>query len=39
LEVVIKGHAGFEAERRRIAEEFIKFVVKNPQQRLHSKKG
>ncbi len=39
MEVVIKEHAGFEAERRGIAEEFIKFVVKNPQQKLPSKKG
>ena len=39
MEVVIKGHAGFEAERRDISEELIKFVVKNPQQKLPSKKG
>jgi len=39
LEVVIKGHAGFETERRDISEELIKFVVKNPQQKLPSKKG
>ena len=39
MEVVIKGHAGFEAERRDISEKLIKFVVKNPQQKLPSKKG
>lgn len=38
MEVVIKGHASFEAERRGIPEELIKSVVKNPQQKLHSKK-
>jgi len=39
LEVIIKGHAGFEAERRGIKEAFIKTVVKNPQQKVLSKKG
>ena len=39
MEVKIKGHAIFEAERRGISGEFIKFVVNNPQQKLHSKKG
>jgi hypothetical protein len=39
LEIHIKGHAIFEAGRRGISEEFIKFVVNNPQQKLHSKKG
>lgn len=39
MEVVIKGHASFEAERRGISEEFIKFVVENPQQKVPSKKG
>lgn len=39
MKVIIKGHAGFEAERRGIPEEFIKSVVKNPQQKLLSKKG
>lgn len=39
LEVVIKEHARFEAERRGITEEFIRFVVKNPQQKLSAKKG
>jgi len=39
LKVVIKGHAGFEAERRGIKEEFIKDVVRNPQQKMPSKKG
>lgn len=39
MEVIIKGHASFEAERRDIPEEFIKSVVKNPQQKLTSKKG
>lgn len=39
LEVVIKSHASFEAERRNIQEEFIRDVVKNPQQKLPSKKG
>jgi len=38
LEVIIKEHASFEAERRGISEEFIKSVVKNPQQKLSSKK-
>jgi hypothetical protein len=39
LEVVIKEHAIFEAKRRDITEEFIRFVVKNPQQKLPAKKG
>ena len=39
MEVVIAGHASFEAERRNIQEEFIRDVVKNPQQKLPSKKG
>ncbi|MBI3584040.1 MAG: DUF4258 domain-containing protein [Nitrospinae bacterium] len=39
LEVVIKEHAIFEAERRGITEEFIRFVVKTPQQKLPAKKG
>jgi hypothetical protein len=39
LEIKIKGHANFEAGRRGISEEFIKFVVDNPQQKLPSKKG
>lgn len=39
MEVIIKGHASFEAERRGISEELIKSVVKNPQQKLPSKKG
>ena len=38
MEVIIKGHASFEAERRGIPEELIKSVVKNPQQKLRSKK-
>ncbi|MBM4141791.1 MAG: hypothetical protein FJ242_10010 [Nitrospira sp.] len=39
MEIKIKGHANFEAGRRGISEEFIKFVVDNPQQKLPSKKG
>lgn len=39
LEVVIKEHARFEAWRRGITEEFIRFVIKNPQQKLSTKKG
>ena len=39
MEVVIKGHASFEAKRRGITEEFMKSVVKKPQQKLPSKKG
>ena len=39
MEVIIKGHASFEAERRGISEEIIKSVVKNPQQKLSSQKG
>lgn len=39
MEVIIKGHASFEAERRGVSEELIKSVVKNPQQKLPSKKG
>jgi hypothetical protein len=39
LKVIIEGHASFEAERRGIQEELIKSVVKNPQQKLPSKKG
>ena len=37
LEVVIKEHARFEAWRRGITEEFIRFVIKNPQQKLSAK--
>lgn len=39
MEVIIKGHASFEAKRRGITQELIKSVVKNPQQKLLSKKG
>ncbi len=39
LIVVMKSHARFEAERRGIPEESIKDAVKNPQQKLPSKKG
>ncbi len=39
MEVEIKEHARFEAERRGISEEFIRFVVANSQQKLASKKG
>lgn len=39
MEVIIEGHASYEAERRCISEELIKAVVKNPQQKLPSKKG
>lgn len=39
MEIEIKEHAKFEVKRRGIPEEFIKFVVKNPQQKLPSKKG
>lgn len=38
MEVIIEGHASFEAERRGISEEFIKSTVRNPQQKLPSKK-
>lgn len=39
MEVVIKEHASFEAKRRGISEALIKSVVKNPHQKLPSKKG
>lgn len=39
LEIVIKEHAKFEAWRRSITEEFIRFIIKNPQQKLSAKKG
>lgn len=39
MEVIIRGHASFEAERRGIKEELIKSVAKNPQQKTPSKKG
>lgn len=39
MEIQIKGHTNFEAGRRSISEEFIKFVVNHPQQKLPSKKG
>ena len=39
MEVHIKEHAIFEVERRGISKDFIQFVVNNPQQKLHSKKG
>lgn len=39
MEVIIKGHAIFEAERRGISTKFIIFTVNNQQQKLHSPKG
>ena len=39
MKVVIKGHASFEAKRRGISKKFIRFIVKNHQQKLPSKKG
>ena len=39
MEIIFKGHAIFEAERRSISEELIKSVVRSPQQKLPSKKG
>lgn len=39
MKIEIKEHAGFEAARRGISEEFVKFVVTNPQQKISSKKG
>jgi len=39
LEVILKGHARFEAERRGVSEEFIRHVVNNPQQKLLSKRN
>lgn len=39
MEIIIKGHASFEAKRRGIKEELIKSVVEKPQQRMPSKKG
>ena len=39
MEVVIRVHASFVAQRRGITEELIKYVVNNPQQKLPSKKG
>ena len=38
MELIIKPHASFEAERRGIKEDSIKTVVRNPQQKLPSKK-
>ncbi|MCL4386108.1 MAG: hypothetical protein M1475_05650 [Actinobacteria bacterium] len=39
MEVIIKDHAIFEAERRGISTKFIVFAISNQQQKLHSKKG
>ena len=39
MEVIIKRHAIFEAERRGISAEFIILAVDNQQQKLNSKKG
>lgn len=39
MEVIIKSHATFEAERRGIPTKFIIFTVNNQQQKLHSQKG
>lgn len=39
MEVILKGHARFEAERRGVSEEFIRHVVNNPQQKLLSKRN
>lgn len=39
MNIVITEHARFEANRRNISEELIKSVIKNPKQKLPSKKG
>ncbi len=38
MEIAITGHALFEAKRRGISDELIRWVVNNPQQKLYSKK-
>jgi hypothetical protein len=39
LEVIVKDHVIFEAERRGISTKFIIFAISNQQQKLHSQKG
>ena len=39
MDIIITGHARFEAERRGITEELINSVIQAPQQKLPSKKG
>ncbi len=39
MKITINKHASFEAERRGIPEKLITDVVRNPQQKLPSRKG
>ena len=39
MEVILSGHAVFEAKRRDIDEELIRSMVMKPQQKISSKKG
>ncbi|MBI2471613.1 MAG: hypothetical protein HYV59_10290 [Planctomycetes bacterium] len=39
MEVILSGHAVFEAKRRDIEEDLIRTMVMQPQQKISSKKG
>ncbi len=39
MKIIITNHAGFEARRRNISEDFAKHVILNPQQKLYYKDG
>jgi hypothetical protein len=39
MNIIITNHAGFEARRRNISEDFVKYVILNPQQKLYYKDG
>ena len=39
MKIIISDHAFFEAKRRDISEELIRALIKNPQQKVYSKKG
>ena len=35
MKIIITNHAGFEARRRNIKEDFVKYVILNAQQKLY----
>lgn len=37
MKIIITNHAGFEARRRNISEDLVKYVILNPQQKLYYK--
>jgi len=39
MNIILTNHARFELKIRNISEEDVKFAVRNPQQKLPSKKG